>query len=226
MFTISEMTARRDLKKLEKEGFVQRTLGGAIILGNYNVPYIINNELTRNIDQKNRIGRKAASLIKSEETVFFDSGSTVPFIEKFIKNDVTFTAICYSFKSAFGFYNRKNVKLILSGGILDPDSNIFYCKDSSNFIGKFRADKVFLSAGGIHLDMGITTYFPYEVEIKKEMIKAAREKILVADSDKFDKISTIFFSNIDGINTIITDEGIPDKYKKIIEQKGIKLYIV
>ena len=74
--------------------------------------------------------------------------------------------------------------------------------------------------------MGITTYFPYEVEIKKEMIKAAREKILVADSGKFDKISTIFFSNIDDINTIITDEGIPDKYKKIIEQKGIKLYIV
>ena len=228
MFNVSEMTARRDLKKLEEEGFIKRTLWGAIFLGNFEImdkPYIINNEINRNIDQKNRIGEKAASFIKPMETVFFDSGSTVPFVEKFIDRNLSFTAVCYSFKSAIGFYKRKNVKLILSGGLLEHDSNIFRSEDSASFIRKFRADKVFLSAGGVHLDMGITTYFYYEVEIKKAMIKSAKNRILLADSSKFGKISTTFFANIEEINTVITDDGIPDEYREIIESKGINLYI-
>jgi len=229
MLNVSEMTVRRDLKKLEKECFIQRTYDGAMILSNFNIagdPYVINNEINRNINQKNRIGEKAASLIKPGETVFFDSGSTVPFIEKFIDRDLSFTAVCYSFTSAVGFYKRKNVKLILSGGILEHDSNIFYSEESANFISRFRADKVFLSAGGVHLDMGITTYFYYEIAIKKAMIKSAKNRILVTDSSKFNKISTIFFANIEEIDTIITDDGISDEYREIIELKGIKIYIV
>lgn len=229
MFNISEMTARRDLVKLEREGFLQRIYGGAALINNFDIandPYVINNEITRNIEQKKRIGELAATFIKSGETVFFDSGSTVPFIEKFIDQDLSFTAVCYSFKSAIGFYKRRNVKLILSGGILNHDSNIFYSEESPSFIRRFRADKMFVSAGGVHLDMGITTYFYYEVEVKKEMMKSAKKKILVTDSSKFDKVSTVFFANFGEIDSIITDEGIPDKYKEIIESKGIKIYIV
>ena len=118
------------------------------------------------------------------------------------------------------------MKLILSGGILEHDSNIFYSEESANFISRFRADKVFLSAGGVHLDMGITTYFYYEIAIKKAMIKSAKNRILVTDSSKFNKISTIFFANIEEIDTIITDDGISDEYREIIELKGIKIYIV
>lgn len=228
-FDVSEMTARRDLKKMEEKGLVKRTFGGAIFTKDLNIgeePYVIDNQITKNIYQKNRIAEKAASFICEGETIFFDSGSTVPFIEKFIEKNLSFTAFCYTFQSALGFYRRKNVKLILSGGILEDDSNILYNEDSANFVRKFRADKVFLSAGGVSLSMGLTTYFYSEVEIKKAMIKSAKKKILVTDSTKFGKISSIFFGIIEELDIVITDVGIPNEYIKEIESRGIELYIV
>ena len=83
-----------------------------------------------------------------------------------------------------------------------------------------------LGGSDLYLNLGLTTSFHFEAEIKKAMIESSKQRILVTDSSKFGKISSIFFANLEEIDIIITDSEISDKYKKIIESKKIKLYIV
>ena len=86
-------------------------------------------------------------------------------------------------------------------------------------------EKAFISTGGFDHKMGLTTYFDYEAGIKREMINSARQIILVADSTKFGKISVNHFAEIEDFDIIITDDGLPDEYRKIISDQGIELII-
>ncbi len=228
ILNVSDMTVRRDLKEMEKEGFIKRMHGGAVLSsGSITIedPYMINKETTRNIRQKSLIGEKAASLIKPNETVFFDSGSTTFFVAKYANKKVPFTAVCYTFKNAIEFYKWKDVNLVLLGGFLHRDSNIFQSVNSTSQISSIRADKAFISSAGVDEALGLTTFFYFEADIKKAMIASAKQKILVVDSSKFGKVSVTFFANLDEIDMVITDEGISEEYREIIRSKNIELCI-
>jgi DeoR family transcriptional regulator, deoxyribose operon repressor len=228
ILNVSNMTVRRDLTEMEKEGFIRRTHGGAILSsGTITIedPYTINKETTRNIRQKSVIGEKAASLINPNEIIFFDSGSTTYFVAKFVDKKMPFTAVCYTFKNAIEFYKWRDVNLVLMGGFLHRESNIFHSINGISQISNIRVDKAFISAAGVDEDLGLTTYFYFEADIKKAMIAAAKQRILVVDSSKFGKVSITFFASLGDIDMIITDDGISEEYKEIINSKGIELCI-
>jgi len=229
ILNVSDMTVRRDLKEMQKEGFIKRTHGGAVLSsGSITIedPYTINKETTRNIRQKSLIGEKAASLINPNETIFFDSGSTTFFVAKFANKRMPFTAVCCTFKNAIEFYKWSDVNLVLLGGFLHRDSNIFQSVYNTSQISNIRADKAFISSAGVDEELGLTTFFYFEADIKKAMIASAKKKILVVDSSKFGNISVTFFANLDDIDMVITDEGISQEYREIIRSKNIELCIV
>jgi DeoR family transcriptional regulator, deoxyribose operon repressor len=225
---VSEMTIRRDLDALEQQGVVNRTHGGAVLLvptTSVSFPYILREQFTKNTREKTLIGIKAASMVQPHETIFLDSGTTTPFIAKNMNPDLPVTVLCYTFTNALEFYQRNNANLILLGGLLHRDSNIFYSVDNYELIRKTRADKAFISTGGFDPQMGLTTFFDYEAVIKREMIRSAKHIILVADSTKFGNISVTHFAELDEIDTIITDDSLSEEYRKIIVNRGIKLII-
>ena len=225
---VSEMTIRRDLEELKQQGLINRTHGGAILLDpntKVRYPYILGEQLTRNTREKNLIGIKAASLVRPNETIFLDSGTTTPFVAKNINPDLPITVLCYTFTNALEFYPRANTNLILLGGLFHRDSNIFHCVESYELVRNIRADTAFISTGGLDPKMGLTTFFDYEAAIKREIIRSARRKILVADSTKFGYISVTHFAELDDIDAIITDDGLSMDYRKILVDRGIELII-
>ena len=228
MLHVSDMTVRRDLDALERQGTIRRTHGGAVLLDpgtGVRDPYVLGEQTTKNVREKNLIGIRAASLVRPQETIFLDSGSTTPFIAKHLNSDLPITVLCYTFTNALEFYPRKNTNLILLGGFLHRDSNIFHSVENRALVSNTRADIAFISTGGLDSELGLTTYFYYEADIKREMIRSARRIILVTDSTKFGKISITHFAGLDEVDTIITDEGIPQEYRSILEDRGIELII-
>jgi len=193
---------------------------------NMRYPYILGEQTTRNTREKNLIGIKAASLVRPNETIFLDSGTTTPFIAKNLDPDIPITALCYTFTNASELYPRKNTNLILMGGVFHRDSNIFHSVENYELIRKTRADTAFISTGGIDPEMGLTTYFDYEAAIKREMIRSARHIVLVADSTKFGNISVTHFADLNEIDTIITDDGLSEECRKTLMDRGIELIIV
>ena len=225
---VSGMTVRRDLNELEKQRIVRRTHGGAMLLdpsSSVRDPYILGEQTAKNAREKSMIGVKAASLVRPDETILLDSGSTTPFIARHLDKDLPLTVLCYTFTNALEFYPRKNANLILLGGFFHRDSNIFHSVENRALISNIRAEKAFISTGGVDPELGLTTYFYYEADIKREMIRSARRIILVTDSSKFGKISVTHFAGLDEVDTIITDGGIPEEYRKILADRGIELII-
>ena len=228
MLHVSDMTVRRDLNELENKRIIRRTHGGAILLnpaGKMNDLYILGEQTAKNVEQKNKIGITAASLVQPHETIFLDSGSTTPFVAKHIDREIPITVLCYTFTNALEFYSRTNTNLILLGGYFHRDSNIFHSDESRALINNTRADRAFISTAGLDPDLGLTTFFYFEADIKREMIRSARQIILVADSSKFGKISVTHFTGLDEVDTVITDSGIPDEYRKILGDRGLELII-
>lgn len=225
---VSDMTVRRDLDALEQQGIIRRTHGGAVLLDpstNARDPYILGEQTTKNVREKNLIGIRAASLVQPHETIFLDSGSTTPFVAKHLDTELPITVLCYTFTNALEFYPRKNANLILLGGFFHRDSNIFHSEENLALISKTRADRAFISTGGFDFDLGLTTYFYYEADIKREMIRSARQIVLVTDSTKFGNISVTHFAGLDQIDMIITDNGISEECRKIIADRGIEIII-
>jgi DeoR family deoxyribose operon repressor len=228
MLHVSDMTVRRDLNELERQEIVRRTHGGATLLdpsSSVRDPYILGEQTAKNVREKSMIGIKAASLVRPDETILLDSGSTTPFVSRHIDKDLPLTVLCYTFTNALEFYPRKNANLILLGGFFHRDSNIFHSVENRALIKNIRADKAFISTGGLDPELGLTTYFYYEADIKREMIRSARQIILVTDSSKFGKISVTHFAGLDEVDTVITDEGISDEYREILADRGIELLI-
>ena len=228
MMRVSDMTVRRDLNELESKGTIRRTHGGAQLLdpaSSVRDPYILGEQTLLHAREKNLIGMKAASLVKPHETLFFDSGSTTPFVAKHLDPELPITVLCYTFTNALEFYPRKNANLILLGGFFHRDSNIFHSVENRALVRNIRADKAFISTGGLDAELGLTTFFYYEADIKREMIHSARQIILVADSTKFGKISVAHFAGLDEIDTIVTDDGIAEEHRKILFDRGIELIV-
>ncbi len=102
---------------------------------------------------------------------------------------------------------------------------MFHSREGCQLIKNNRADKAFISAAGIDESLGLTTYFYFEADIKKAMIGSAKHIILVADSSKFGKISITYFASLGEVQTIITDGGLSENYREIVQNIGIELVI-
>ena len=114
----------------------------------------------------------------------------------------------------------------VSGGYYQPSTQMFLSDESARFIRSIRANKVFLSAAGIHEDLGISCANHYEVVAKKALLQSARHHILVADSSKFGMIRSSYFCDLSEIDEIITDDHLPDKWVNLIESRNILLHRV
>ena len=230
--SVSEMTIRRDLNTLNKSGIVKKLYGSTVynsdntIEHSINTPYLLNSAETSNFKEKNKIGKFAVSLIKDNDILIIDGGSTTACLSKNIKDDIPLKVFCYNSNIANDLINKSNIELTLAGGYFHKNSQMFESKEGLSLINSTRATKAFVSAAGIHETLGITCANNYEVEMKKAIIKSSCERILLIDSSKFSKVSSSYFSNLEDFNVIVTDEGISSEWKNLIEKYNIKLYIV
>ncbi|MGA2613757.1 MAG: DeoR/GlpR family DNA-binding transcription regulator [Spirochaetia bacterium] len=225
---VSEITTRRYLMQMEKERLIDRTHGGARLFDSSRMVierYTIGEHSEQSARQKSLIGLKAASLVQPNETIFLDSGSTTPYVAKYLDKDLPLTVVCYTFLNALEFYNRKNTNLILLGGFYDRDSTIFHGSQDSSFLRGMRADRAFISAAGIDARLGLTTFFYFEADIKKMMVQSAKQVILVADSSKFGKTSVSHFADLSQVHVVITDQGVRSEDAVMLRDRGIQLII-
>lgn len=228
LLNVSDMTIRRDLTDLEKERQVIRTHGGAKIFDpslGVDSAYFIGEQMEQRVLEKNAIGMAAARQIKAHETVIMDSGSTMPFIARYLDRNIPVTVVCNTFQTACELIQNRHVNLVLTGGYFHRDSNVFHSREGCDLIRSIRAEKAFISAAGIDEHLGLTTFFYFEAETKRAIIESSKQVILTVDSTKFGKVSTSFFTDLDRVNTIVTDSGISDQYRDIIDRRGIELIV-
>jgi DeoR family deoxyribose operon repressor len=227
-FGVSEMTIRRDLNLLEKESVIELIPGGAVLKtsADEDTKYLVAEEESVRAIEKLKIGQKAVTYIGPNETIILDIGTTTEYIAKFIRDDLPLTVLAFTVNSLFEIYKKESCRVILAGGYYHPETMTFASPEGIELIKRTRADRAFVSAAGIHLELGVTTVYPHELDIKKAILRSAQNRILVVDSSKFGKTKSVYFADLADFQVVITDAGIPGEYVQHLDELGVKVVIV
>ena len=117
-FDVSEETIRRDLEKLERDGLVQKSYGGAVL--NENAQNAVRKRT--NVIGKQKIAELVSGCIPDNSSIMLDSSSTALFIAKRIKDRKNMVVITNSLEILVELKDRKEWKIFSSGGQLGEDS--------------------------------------------------------------------------------------------------------
>jgi DeoR/GlpR family transcriptional regulator of sugar metabolism len=224
-FGVSEATVRQDLERLEIDGHVTREHGGAFLKSVPKQVQSMSLHHVENMDKKQRIGRAAATLVASQDTIIIDSGTTTTaFAQNLLALD-GLNVITNALNIALMLgANPTNTVHMPAGQFKAPTLSLSGEKSQDFFVGIY-AQKLFLATAGISFEAGLTYPAIGDIYVKRAMIKAASKVYLLADSTKIGHTSFSSLGPVDLVGTLITDDGISDADAARFEAAGIDVLI-
>jgi DeoR/GlpR family transcriptional regulator of sugar metabolism len=227
-YGVSEMTIRRDLRALAAAGHIERTQGGALPRSEPLIEprYAAKQEL--NGGRKAAIAQYAATtLVADGESVIMGGGTTVTYMARYLANKQDLTVITnglYTMNELLRLMPRTTV--ICTGGRLRDTSFTFIGPPAEQFFGDIHANKLFLSATGLTLNAGCTDPSIIETQVKKAMIAAAGQVIVLLDSTKWGRTSLVTVLPIEQIDVLVTDDGAPEAAVQSVRERGVDVRVV
>ena len=227
MFNVSKDLIRKDLGKLEEMDLLERTYGGAIKKRKLAEIVTITSRISKNLDNKQKIARKAVKFLKPKESIFLDI-SSINYIlaHELIKNDWEITVITnmIDIMHLISLNPDSKVKLIGIGGTCNNIIDGFVGISSINQINKFNVDHCFIGTIGINVYNGnVSTYEQDDGLTKVAIMNASKNKYLITEISKIDQDGKYNFSNLKMFDYLITDSAISDSQIKELKKYKIKV---
>lgn len=224
MFSVSELTIRRDLDVLSRKGILERTHGGAISNQRMSAEPLYSQKGNINRREKEMIGIAAALLAEDGDTLLINSGSTTLEVIRNLrgKKVKVITSNAGAIPEAIG----SEMEIILLGGQYRPQSNSMVGALARLSLQQVYGSKAFIGTDGISLKYGLTTPILDEAEIAREMIdRTPGPVIVVADHSKLRVVSNFITAPVDKVGILVTDEQIDTELKLGFEKIGIEIII-
>jgi DeoR family fructose operon transcriptional repressor len=227
MFSVSEVTIRRDLEKLSNDGVVIKTYGGAVLNEEGSLPAL--NAVRESFDDdetsedKKMIGRIAADMIEPGDAVFLTPGSTCLEIAKNLNNKRA-TVVTNDLNIGMALKDYLGIKAIITGGDLIQSTSILVGHFSQEILKGIYINKAFIGVKGVNLESGYTVDSYEESVIVKTVIEISQETIIVADQTKFGKTAFAGLGDLTMAKKVITNRQVSAEYKKFFFEHAVKLY--
>ncbi len=228
-FQVSVDTVRRDLRQMEQEGLLKRAHGGAILPHNPGVSFGYATRKKLHQREKTGIARMAATFISDGDTLLLDSSTTaaaiIPELGRF-KGLTVFTnsiAIASEINATY-----PQIKLFMIGGLLHTEHASTSSIECLSFIRKLYVDKVFVGSCSISSERGLSASVIDDAAIKKAMLHAGKQVIILADSTKFMHESLIQIAPLDPSFIVITDNRFDDGLRaqfRTLQDQGLNIII-
>ena len=226
LFEVSTVTIRTDLNELDNKRLLVRSRGGAVVINNITKELSINEKHCKNLFIKEKLAHATAALIKDNESILLDSGTTTAEVAKSLYSHKNLMVMTNGLNIASELASNENIEVLMTGGTLRHKSLSFYGRQAESSLQNLIFDKVILGVDGIEILSGITTHFEHEAILNRLMCEVSKEIIAVTDSSKFGKNGFHVITSLKAITTLITDSNIPQEYKDYCETHHINLYIV
>ena len=230
IFEVTTATIRRDLKALKEQSLIRLDHGGS-----YDVDFLASGsepvyetKVHVNKEPKRLIGQAAAGLIRENETIILDSGTTNAQIAYNLRNQhfENITVVTCDIAVAHTLGSVKNINVIVLGGTLRRSFYSLYGPYTELALRNIRANKVFLGIDAASMDVGVSNIVLEEVPMKQLMIQNSDGVVMVADSTKFGINAPYKMCSWDDIDYVITDDCIEKKYIEFLDNKGISTTLV
>jgi len=223
--SVTEMTIRRDLSLLERQGLLKRVHGGGISARGRSYEPTLQLRKTVHLTEKQRIARSAYNLVKEGDFIALDVGSTTYELACRLVDRQNLSVITPSLLIANVLVNLPGLRLILPGGIVRPGETSMIGELSHRAFEMFHVDRLFLGVGGIDSQAGLTEYNWDDTLIKQAMLKTAKQVVALADSSKFERIATVKIAPLESLDVLVTDQEPPSTLLDALHKAGVSIIL-
>lgn len=221
---VSPATVRRDLRALASSGQLQRVRGGAAPPAEDAAPEPLYQEkVRRNLAPKLAIAREAARRVRDGDIIAIDSGSTALYLAKELRRRSNLTVITTDLKIALTLADAPSIDVIIIGGSVRTHLYSVIGPLAELALRSLHAQRCFMGADAIDARQGVTNASLAEVAVKRALLSCARERFLLADHSKFDRVSLAEVARLDGFDEVITDAGLDPAVEERYRAQGAKL---
>ena len=222
-FGVSEETIRRDLERLEREGYATKIYGGAVLSEplHAELPFTVRKQT--NVEAKLAIAAKIAPLIDDGDFIMLDESSTASFVARALKDKKNLTVITNSIEIIIELADVYGWNILSPGGTLKPHVLALTGFHAENRIREYHVDKAIISCTGVDLARGFTDAGEDNAMIKRAMMESSAQTILAVDAQKFGKKAFATIAELDDLSALVTDREPDEDWKIILKEKGVDL---
>lgn len=209
LFSVTEETIRRDLERLEKEGYLRRTHGGAVGTkeSSNELPYVQREVM--NIEEKKQVAEIALNYIEPYDRIILDASTTAMYMAQALP-DIQLTVLTNSLKVATELSSKRKITVHLTGGMLWSDSLSFVGPQAERGLSNYYVDKAFFSCKGVDPEWGVSDSNELQALVKKKLLEISNKSFLLVGQSKFGVKAFSPICQLNQIDAIITNSAIPE----------------
>lgn len=215
------MTIRRDLAELERQGMLRRVHGGAVSVPARGTRLPYGMRMDSDVEQKQSIAAKAASLIPDGASVIIDTGTTCAAVaQALVGRDITALVLSVPAASALG--DRPGARIVTPGGELDLDELAWTGHRAVREIREFRADYAVLGVCAWDEEAGLTATSAHDADVKRAIVDSARRVLAVSTADKIGTSATFAACPTDRIHALVI-QALPHEATAWLDSAGVDI---
>jgi DeoR/GlpR family transcriptional regulator of sugar metabolism len=230
---VSDMTVRRDLDALARQGVVEKVHGGAVPVveaSTHEPGFEAKSGLE--LTAKEDIARTAAGLVAPGTAIALSGGTTTYALAHQLTDVPDLTVVTNSVRVADVFHTAQRVSgqrqgaatVVLTGGVRTPsDSLVGPVADQA--IAALHFDVLFLGVHGISVEAGLSTPNLAEAETNRRLVQSARRVVVIADHTKWGTVGLSSFATLDQVDTWVTDAGLPAEAREEMAEHPTRLLV-
>jgi DeoR family transcriptional regulator, fructose operon transcriptional repressor len=223
-FGVSEMTVRRDVGRLERDGFLRRTYGGATARVTKSLELAFNARALQNAALKRVIGMAAARLLEATTTMFIGIGTTTEQMALFLPPRDDRMVITSSLPVASLLGTRRG-RVVVLGGTIRRDELSCIGPIAAATVQHYHPQVAVLGAAGISARFGMTELDDEAAEINRLMIENSDALVVLADGSKFGTAAVATVERTQAIRTLVTDASAPEEEVAALRAEGVEVMI-
>ena len=224
LFGVTDETIRRDLAHLAEAGIVRRLHGGAVAERTREESSFERRRREHHAE-KIAIARAAAAYVADGSTIIIDSGTTTVQLARELRDRHDLVVVTNAVTNAVELMDNPDITVVLTGGVIRPVTFGAAGEMAVANLGELRVDQAYLAISGITVDGGLTYPSFEEAAVKRAMMAAASEVILLADSSKFGRDTMVRVAPLEAVTRIVTDSGIDPQVAERLREMGVELVI-
>jgi DeoR/GlpR family transcriptional regulator of sugar metabolism len=221
---VSEMTIRRDIRRLERDGFVRQTYGGATAHLTRSLDLAFNARALRNTREKRRIGMRATQLLGDARVIFVGIGTTAEQFARFLPARPGLLVVTGSLTTA-SLLGTRPIDVVVLGGNVRRDDLTAVGPIAAATLARYAFDLAVLGAAGLSARWGLTELDDGEAEIQRLAIERSARVVVIADGTKIGVATNAVVAGIDRITTLVTDALAPADELAALQTAGIEIVI-
>ena len=221
-FEVSGQTIRRDFEVLEKDGFLIRSYGGAMVKDRKTdfVPNQVRSELL--VDAKQIICQQAVEHIYPNDCIFMDHSTTALTLCQAISH-LPLTVVTNSHRVVERLADSQTIRLIATGGVYHRDQEGYFGSETVKFLQQHCVDKAFLSCRSLDLQRGVSDSDETIADVRQKVIENADSVYLLADHSKFGKSGFVTICDPSEVDYVITDRPLDEDWTQLFQEKGVQV---